>query len=159
MGESIQENQAFTSLEEVATHARKLEKYGYVQNGNWNLGQVCHHLACWLTYPVDGFPPQPWFVRVLLGLMRVTVGKSQLRKILSAEGMKAKLPTLPQSVSTGSEKDGVGVLELEKAIQKFTGHGGEYLPSPLFGKLDRETALKLQLVHAGHHFSFLEPRY
>lgn len=158
MGESKPESLKFSSLEEVVSLARRLEKGGYTRKGDWGLGQVCHHLACWLTYPVDGFPKQPWFVRMLLGIMRATMGKSQLKKILSEEGMKAKLPTLPESVSKGTEPDEVGVRELEKAIQKFKHHSGEYLPSPLFGQLDRETALRLQLAHAGHHFSFLEPR-
>lgn len=155
MGESSSESLKFSSLDEVISLARRLEKEGYTRKGEWNLGQVCHHLACWLTYPVDGFPAQPLFVRWMLGIMRVTVGKSQLKKILSPNGMRAKLPTLPESVSSGTERDAVGVSELEKAIQKFKNHSGDYLPSPLFGRLDRETSLKLQLVHAGHHFSFL----
>src|SRR5690349_4688262 len=39
---------------------------GYDRAGNWNLGQVCYHLAALMELSLDGFPARfPWPVRLL----------------------------------------------------------------------------------------------
>lgn len=80
---------------------------GYEQAGKWNLAQVCLHLKDWLSYPMDGFPVAPLPMRWLLALLRLTIGKSQLNKILSTGSMPAGGPTMPETVhgEATSEQD------------------------------------------------------
>jgi len=147
----------FQSLDQVLTHAQHLHMNGWVPKGSWNLAQTCHHLTCWMTYPVEGFPPQPWFVRLMLGAMRLTVGKRILTGILATGKMRPNTPTTPETVAPPNLDVDKAIQNLQRAIQAFTRHNGPIHPSPLFGAMDKETALRLQLVHAAHHFANLAP--
>lgn len=72
--------------------------------------------------------------------------------------MSRGTPTLPQTVkSSGDATDAEAIAGLEAAVRQFADHQGEYLPSPVFGKMSREEARQLHLIHAAHHFGFLIP--
>jgi hypothetical protein len=148
----------FDSLDEAVRDAEQLLKRGYDRTGNWNLAQVCGHLADWMTYPVAGFPKAPLPIRMMLGLLRRTLGRKMMAKYLR-EGMPAGKPTMPQSVHAAGEDAQRAVERLSEAARRFQAHSGEYLPSPLFGPLTRDEALKLQLAHCAHHLSFLVPKF
>jgi hypothetical protein len=49
------------------------------------------------------------------------------------------------------------VDRLAATYERFRNHRGPWHPSPMFGPMDGATHLKLQLVHAAHHLSFLVP--
>jgi hypothetical protein len=147
----------FDSLDDVVRDAEALLAKGYDKAGNWDLAQVCGHLADWLTYPVAGFPKAPLPIRVMLRLVRATLGRKMFEKYLR-EGMPAGKPTMPQSVHPAGGDPVAAVAPLREAARTFQAHPGEYLPSPLFGRLDRGDATRLQLAHAAHHLSFLIPR-
>lgn len=133
---------------------------GYEQTGKWNLAQVCLHLKDWLSYPVDGFPVAPLPMRWLLTLLRLTIGKSQLDKILSSGSMPAGGPTMPETVHRGatSEQDVQAVADLKSTIARFQSYTGPIHSSPLFGPMDKATAERLQFVHFAHHLGFLKPK-
>ena len=65
----------FTDWDEVESDLQRLLQ-GYEQHGNWNLAQMSLHLQDWMSFPMDGFPKAPWFMRLLLGCMRATAGKT-----------------------------------------------------------------------------------
>src|SRR3954452_16979301 len=88
----------FASFDEVVADAENLLAKGYERSGNWDLAQVCHHLAEWMRFPVEGFPTMPVFLRPLFWLFRVTVGPAKRLKYI-AEGMPSGKPTMPQTVS------------------------------------------------------------
>jgi hypothetical protein len=147
----------FAALDDAVRDAEYLLAVGYDRAGTWDLAQVCDHLAAWLTYPVEGFPKAPLPIAVMLRLVRATLGRGMFEKYLR-EGMPAGKPTMPQSVAAPGGDPAAAVGRLKEAVARFQAHGGDYLPSPLFGKLTRDEALKLQLAHAAHHLSFLVPR-
>jgi hypothetical protein len=147
----------FASLDDAVRDAEYLLAAGYDRAGNWDLAQCCDHLAAWLTYPVAGFPKAPPPVRMMLAVVRATMGRRMLAKFLR-DGMPAGRPTLPPSVAAPGGDPAAAVERLREAARRFKEHGGEYLPSPLFGKLTRDEALAVQLRHAAHHLSFLVPR-
>ena len=147
----------FQSLSEVVADTESLHTSGYRKIGNWDLAQVCGHLAEWMRYPIDGFPPAPFPVRVILWTMRNTVGKKMLKGILE-KGFKPGGPTAPQSVQQPGADEKAAIAKLRDAVLRFENHTGPLHPSPLFGDLDKETATKLQLVHCAHHLSFLVPK-
>ena len=147
----------FDTLDDAVRDAEALLARGYDRAGNWDLAQCCDHLAAWLTYPVAGFPKAPLPIRVMLRLVRATLGRRMLAKYLK-DGMPAGKPTMPQSVSEPGGDAAAAVARLKDAAKRFQAHAGEYLPSPLFGRLSRDEALRVQLAHAAHHLSFLVPR-
>jgi hypothetical protein len=147
---------SFASFDEVIADVERLRANGYTRAGNWDLSQCCGHLTAWLTYPVSGFPKAPLPIRMMLGVVRPLLGKKMLAKYL-AEGMPTGKPTMPQSV-VASGDEAKAVEELKAAMDRFQAHAGEYLPSPLFGQLSRDEALKVQLAHCSHHLSFLIPK-
>lgn len=132
---------------------------GYAKHGKWNLEQAAGHLKDWLTFPMDGFPAAPWYVRVMLSAVRATMGKSMLRKILETGKMKDGLPTTPETVyEQESDEDAVAAVQkLRETIQRFREFDGPIVSSPLFGPMDKTTAEKMQLVHFAHHLSWLVP--
>ena len=148
----------FQSFDEVIAEAKVLLE-GHVAHGNWNYVQTCHHLANWMRFPVEGFPKSGFPLNFMLWILKLTMGKGMIRKILANRAMKAGSPTMPQSISTpDASSEAEALQELEAAIQQFRNHSGEYIPSPLFGQLDRKKSEQLQLIHCAHHFGFLAPR-
>lgn len=147
----------WTDLNQVLEDVENLRASGYRSVGKWNLAQCCGHIADWMTFPLDGFPPQPWFIRAFLGLLRSTIGKGQLRKMLSTRSMPAGNPTMPETVYPADTDVTEEVERLKKAVQRLRESQGPYQPSPLFGDMSRENLLGLQIIHAAHHLSFLLP--
>jgi hypothetical protein len=146
----------FGTLDEVSRDAENLFAVGYDKAGNWDLSQVCGHIADWMTFPIAGFPKAPLPIRMMLGMVRVTLGKGMFRKYLT-NGMPAGKPTMPQSVhQPGDEK--AAVARLKEAVERMKAHTGPIHPSPLFGKMTKSEAVQLQMVHCAHHLSFLVPK-
>jgi hypothetical protein len=147
----------FASLDDVVRDAENLLAKGYDRAGNWDLAQVCSHLAEWMRFPVEGFPKVPLLLRPVFWLMRATVGKKMRAKVL-AEGFSAGGRTMPQTVFAPDGDAPAAVAKLKEAAERFKAHTGEIYPSPLFGAMTKDEALQLQLKHCEHHLSFLVPR-
>ena len=62
------------------------------------------------------------------------------------EGMPAGKPTLPQSVTAPGGDPAAALWRLKAAAERFATHGWEYRPSPLFGPLSRDEALKVRAL-------------
>lgn len=147
----------FETLAEVVRDAQNLLANGYDRAGNWDLAQCANHLAFWMTCPIDGFGKGPVPVRMFLWIARNTVGPKQLKKVL-ANGFPPGGPTDPRSVTSAGGDAEEAVAKLTTAAARFAAYDGPIVPSPFFGPMDKETALKLQLVHSAHHLSFLVPK-
>jgi len=153
----IRRTLSFDTLDAAVRDAETLLAKGYDKAGSWDLGQVAGHLANWMTYPVDGFPKAPLPVAMMLGLIRRTLGRKMFESYL-AKGMPAGKPTMTQSVPEPGGDPAAAVARLKAAAGRFRTHTGDIVPSPLFGKLTKDEALKLQLAHCAHHLSFLVPK-
>jgi hypothetical protein len=145
----------FADLAEAVRDAETLRAGGYVQVGRWDLAQVCGHLADWLSFPLDGFPQPPVGFRLLLWLLRHTIGRRVLRRLLAAGRMPAGGPTRPETVPPPGGDEGAAIERLARAVGRFEAHTGPLHPSPLFGELSREQWRQFQLIHCGHHLGFL----
>lgn len=147
---------SFETLDDVERHCRVLLVGGYRPQRNWNLAQTCLHLNDWLRFPMDGFPPAAWPMRLMMGLMRTTVGRRQLKKIL-AEGFKPNLPTIPGTVHVvDATEDERAVETLAETIDRFKCHNGAFHASPLFGHMTPQELMRLQIRHCEHHLGFLD---
>ncbi len=147
----------FESLAEATAEAERLLAGGYDRAGVWSLAQCCDHLSRWLAYPLDGYPTAPLLARPVLWVVSRTVGKRILERY-RRHGLPAGTPTLRASVAAPGGDDGEAVGRYREAARRFEAHPGEYLPSPLFGRLDRAVSRRVQVGHAAHHFGFLVPR-
>jgi hypothetical protein len=148
----------FENTDAMLAEARSLLETGYESRGNWTLGQACGHIADWMRYPMDGFPRGPLPIRCLLWAMKHTIGPGMKRKIF-AEGFRGGLQTAPQSIPDAAEvSDGQGLEKLQKTVERVSRYDGPLHPSPLFGAMDKETLIKLTLLHAEHHLGYLEPK-
>lgn len=148
----------FQNLDEAVLEAERLQRLGYDRAGNWDLAQVCGHLADWMSFPLDGFPPTPLLFRPVFWMLRKTVGPAQLRKVRNARSVPRGVPTIPQTVPAPGRDEAPDVERLRRMVARFQAHDGPIQPSPLFGPMDRETATRLQLLHCAHHLGFLIPR-
>jgi hypothetical protein len=147
----------FQTLDEIKSDIENLQRTGYSAHGKWDLSQICEHLADWMTYPLDGFPPMPWFVRVLIGAMRILRGKALYRQFVASQRMANNSPTAPQSVHKPNSDATASVQRLTKAIDRLKSHRGDIHPSPLFGALTKDELIALQMAHCAHHLRFLVP--
>ena len=149
---------SFANFEEMMAEVRSLLDGGYVSIGNWTLAQTCAHLSDWMRFPMDGFPKPPLPMRMLFWVMKITIGPGMKRKILS-EGFAGGMPTAPETVpEPGFLTDLKAVELLQQTIGRLMAYNGDFLPSPLFGPMDKATVIQISLLHAEHHLGYLKPQ-
>jgi|LakMenEpi03Aug12_release.lakeMendotaPanAssembly.Ray.scaffolds.fasta_scaffold849737_2 hypothetical protein len=148
----------FNSLNDAVADAQTLLANGYDQAGEWDYGQVLGHLTRWLSYPLDGFPQLPIWLKPVLLVVRMTMAKGLLKKVNETGVMPEGSKTAPQSVPEAGIDTQRAFAEYKAAVQRWQAHSGEFLPSPLFGAMTKEELTKLHTVHAAHHLSFLIPK-
>jgi hypothetical protein len=148
----------FNDLDEVVRDAENLQAKGYEKAGNWDLAQVCGHLAEWLRFPVEGFPTAPAPVRAVFWVLRKTVGRKKLLTYITTGSFPAGKPTMPQTVPPpgGDSREAIG--KLKTSVERLKAYTGTIVPSPLFGPMTKDEAVRMQLVHCAHHLSFLVPK-
>jgi hypothetical protein len=148
----------FLTLDDAVRDADTLLVRGYDRVGQWDLGQVCRHLALWLSYPVEGFPKAPLLLKPFFWAFRKTLAPGVFRKALASGTMKAGLTTIPQSVPKPGDDTVLAVAAFRNAVARWTNHTGPVHPSPLFGSVSREHWTQAHLIHSAHHLSFLLPK-
>ena len=148
----------FESLDDVVRDAEHLLASGYDRAGYWDLGQAASHVAAWMSYGMDGFPKAPWAIRAILGVVRLAVGKKLLRKLFASGVMPTGGPTVPESVPDEGGDPAAAVATLRETVERAKAHAGPLHPSPLYGSLTKDEWVRLNLIHAAHHLSFLVPR-
>jgi Protein of unknown function (DUF1569) len=148
----------FNDLTEVVRDAENLEAKGYERAGNWDLAQCCTHLADWLRFPVEGFPKAPAPIRAMLWVLRKTVGRKKLLTYIETRSFPAGKPTMPQTVSPPGGDPREAIDKLRRSVNRLKEYTGPIVPSPLFGPMTKDEAVRMQLVHCAHHLSFLIPR-
>jgi hypothetical protein len=148
---------SFQNLDELIQDVQTLHAAGYTSVGNWDLSQACGHLNEWMRYPMDGFPQAPWPMRLLMATLRNTIAPRMMRKVLAESAMKPGNPTIPSTVPAKGGDEANAVDKLCETARRLADHPGPFHASPMFGDLDRESLVKLQLIHCAHHLSFLVP--
>ncbi|NNJ25016.1 DUF1569 domain-containing protein [Alienimonas chondri] len=155
----------FASVSEAVAEVDRLRERGYRSLGNWDLRQSCEHLADWLGFAIDGFPPQPLLARPAFWLIRNTLAPRMMRKTLAKGRMSAGLPTAPSTVhppleaGAGDERaaEEAAIERFQATVARFVAHQGEYAPSPMFGQATRDEVQQMHALHCALHLGFLEP--
>jgi Protein of unknown function (DUF1569) len=148
----------FNALDEVVPDAENLLATGYEKAGNWDLAQVCGHLAEWMRFPVEGFPKAPAPIRAVFWVLRKTVGRKKFLGYITERTFPPGKPTMPQTVSSPGGDPRDAIEKLRKSVDRLKAYTGPIVPSPLFGAMTKDEAIRMQLVHAAHHLSFLVPK-
>jgi hypothetical protein len=118
--------------------------------GNWDASQIINHVAAWAEYAYTPNPMRaPWFVKLLLRPMKSRF----LNKGLPAGRHIPKIP----GGTLATEKVPIDAA-LERFQKIFTRLKTDppTQPSPVFGTLTHEEAIKLNLRHAELHMSFVK---
>ena len=85
-------NLRFSVLADIKSDLLNLLSKGYTKTGEWDLDQIANHLADWMTFPMDGFPKMPLLIKILIGIMRITQGKSLYKKFVDNQRMSTGQP-------------------------------------------------------------------
>ncbi|MBN1846085.1 MAG: DUF1569 domain-containing protein [Sedimentisphaerales bacterium] len=139
-----------SSLDDIIAELDRLAGGGYEKAGQWDLAQVCDHLAYFVRGSLEGFADKvPWFVRVF-------VGRRLLHKLLQGEPIPEGI-AIPDKLVPPPGGDAAAAVQGLKDLLERLKVQPQLHPSPFFGTLTRDQWLKLHILHANHHLSFLTP--
>lgn len=143
--------ETLADLEAELDRVRTAQHAGTLRaSGNWTAGQILGHLAKWIGFYYDGFPFKvPGVIRLVCRVFRA--------KII-AMPIPPGLTTKPKSGSVGDDPEypfEEGWDRLRAQLDRV--RAGESLsgPTPLFGRVTHEEALRIHLNHAALHLGFL----
>lgn len=148
----------FATLDEAVRDAESLLVRGYERAGNWDLAQCCHHLAVLMGWPIDGFLPMSFPRRATAWLLKRTIARRWLRKVLASGAWPTGTPTDERTFPTPGCTEAKAVAMLRQAVDRLVTYTGPFTESRLFGMPEKETLVKLHRIHTAHHLSFLVPR-
>jgi hypothetical protein len=145
----------FESIDEMMAEVDRLvqaEKGGRLKHvGNWTPGQVLGHLAVWTEYSYTGPPIKaPWFIKLIF----------RLRKRKSLYGpMRAgvKIPGVPGGTLAMEPMPLDEALERLQRVTERLKTEAPRVPNVIFGPLNHQEWIALNLRHAELHLGFLIP--
>lgn len=146
------------SLDEIIADAENLHTRGYEKTGQWDLAQICNHCACWVRYPMDGFPQPPWYLKPLLVVLKHTLMKKIEKQMKQDRTFPKGVSTAPMTVFPAGQDESSAVLNLKNELLRMKTFAGPMHPSPLRGLLSKDEWVQTHLVHCAHHLSFLVPK-
>lgn len=148
----------FESIDDVRREIDRIvaaEQAGTLRiTGNWSPGQAFGHLASWINYGWDGYPPelQPnWIVRLLL---------RRLVKRIAHDGYPAgsRIPRIAEGTfATQVFTTEDGARRLRDALDRLERREPVQFHSPAFGQVSDDVRIAMQLRHAELHLSFFWP--
>lgn len=124
-------------------------------SGNWTPGEIYTHLAAFINYAYDGYPPgfpkPPAIIKLILKLQK----KKFLHKGLPAG---VKIPGVPGG-TVGAEKvpPAAGLARLRAALDRLERHAPT-APNIIFGPLTHEEWRCMHQRHCELHLSYLHPK-
>lgn len=123
--------------------------------GNWSPGTIFGHLAAFIEFAYDGYPPElqnpPWHIRLLLKFMK--------KKFLHGSlPVGVKIPRIEGgTVGTQERTFEEGLTKLRAALARLDAAPPDK-PNPIFGPMSHQEWLAMHCRHAELHLSFLHPK-
>lgn len=148
----------FHSLDEIIVEAENLHTRGYEKTGQWDLAQICNHCACWVKYPMDGFPRLPWYLKPVFFVLKHTLMKKIEKQMKDDRTFPQGVSTAPMTVFPAGQDESAAVLNLKNELSRMKTFTGPMHASPLRGLLPKDEWVDSHLVHCAHHLSFLVPK-
>ncbi len=123
--------------------------------GNWSVAQIFNHLAAFMEYPFNGYPPEvatpAWVVRFIMKFMRRRMCFGRMPAGVRIPRVKGGTVGLDDSPVDAAE------TRLRAAIAKLD-REAPTRPSPLFGPMSHDEWMGLNLRHCELHLSFVHAR-
>lgn len=122
--------------------------------GNWSPGQVFGHVAAWIEYGWDGYPPikkPPFLVRWLVPIMARRFARRGLPAGFRIPGVRGGTHGIEELETS------VGAERLKKALVRLKSREEAIHHSVAMGPLTMDERIQLNLRHAELHLSFLVP--
>lgn len=123
------------------------------RTGNWTVGQTFGHLATWITFALDGYPPNlraPLLVKLIL--------RTQKKRFLRGPFPSGvRLPKI-EGGTLGIEPLSLdeGLARLHAAINRLE-RTAPTVANPIFGRMTHDEWIQANLRHAEHHLGYLHP--
>jgi hypothetical protein len=145
----------FETIEELLEDIDRVveaDKAGKIRTlGAWTPGQILGHVAAWIEYGYAGYPMKrvPWLVRFFL--------RRQLKKYMR-EGMPTgvRIPRVREGTYGMEDMPTEQAAErLRLALGRLQRREPAKFDSPAFGPLSDDDRIRLNLMHAELHLSFL----
>lgn len=148
----------FNSLDELEGDIDRIvaaEKAGTLRiTGNWSVGKTFGHIAAWINYAYEGFPPgahPPKIVRLIVRMMRNRILNNTMRPGMRIP--RAEHGTFGVDEMSTDE----GAKKLREAIGKLKRREPAKFDSPAFGPATDDERIAVTLRHAELHLGFLHP--
>lgn len=123
-------------------------------SGNWTAGQNLSHLASFIEYAYEGYPPElsnpPWFIKAFLRLRKRAMLTRGLRAGVKIPGTKGG------TVGADDAPAPAALARLRAALDRLE-QSAPTAPNPVFGPLTHEEWTALHLRHAELHLGFVHP--
>jgi hypothetical protein len=146
----------FGSLDEMLAEADRLaaaEQAGTLtQCGNWSLGTTLGHLAGWMEFALDGYPPEarpPWFIKLLLKGKKNKIVAGPMPRGFRIPGMKNG------TLCTAEMPTAEAAARLRRAAERLKSTAPTR-PNPVFGPMTHEEWIAVNLRHADLHLGYFQ---
>jgi hypothetical protein len=142
----------FDSFEQASAEIDRLLSCDYRRAGEWDLGQMCDHLADSLHGSMHGFDfITPWLARMLFA-------KPALRYLMKRRRIPIRAK-LPRRMEPAAGKDAARcAARLREKMREFDAWSQPLAAHPFFGRLGAEQWRQVHLIHMAHHLGFLLPQ-
>ncbi len=117
---------------------------------DWNLAQICQHLADSFVGSMEGFDLSRH------RLKRLLIRRKMLSVALT-KGIPRNYTVDPKLTPPPNTDLDQAVAALAEAIERYQNHNGKLHAHPLFGLMPREQWDRVHCVHCAHHLSFALP--
>lgn len=146
-------NLLLNSLDEVAEEARRLNRDGYTQLGEWNLSEICAHLSLVMRKSISGFrgTRPSWWARTF-------VQPALRRRVFNSRRLPFGIELPPSLRPDQTRYEGDAVYELSADLQRVRDHEGKFADHPMLGRLTPVQWRQFHVFHAAHHLAMLEPK-
>jgi hypothetical protein len=122
--------------------------------GAWTPGQVYGHLAAWINFAFDGYPPEldpPGWIKFFMRFAKKRFLRGPMKPGVRIPGItNGTLATEPLTSAVGLERLRAGIARLEREAPPR--------PHPIFGAMAHDEWMQANLRHAELHLSFLAPQ-
>jgi hypothetical protein len=148
---SLRRDLNFRTSDEALAEVDRLLAAPYERRGNWDLAQVCDHLADAFDGSIHGYSfAAPWIIRALLG-------KPALWYVLRFRSIPIRARR-PRDLDPQPGKDPAAcAARLRESVRAFEASKDPLAPHPFFGRISREQWRQVHLFHMAHHLAFLHP--
>ncbi|TWT87422.1 hypothetical protein Mal64_29610 [Pseudobythopirellula maris] len=142
----------FATFDDAIADIERLRDGGYTPTMKWNLTEVCEHLRKTMHAGLHGgTKPLPWILRVSIARLLV---EYMVWRHWMPNGAKAPAEFIPEDYAEDDPERIEACIALMREARDFS---GKLPPNPLAAGLSVETWQGLQVLHAEHHLSKLEP--